>query len=451
MLITVASRTRAATLPQEKSKRQGLPRLLNSMALISGRIANMVFGFLAWLLAARLFPAAEVGLASGAISAMMLCVQLALLGVGSAFIVLFPQYRDRPAKLLDTAFSTVSLTALLAACLFLLLASGAFQELSVIGSILTYTIAFLALSALGTVGVLFDQVSIALRRSDQVLTRNALFGLVTLVSMGVLPLLGARSSLAIFCAWVLGNLGACVLGFVQLWFCMSQYRYRPRMELGLARRLISIGLPNYALTLAERTPGAILPIIVTELLSPIENAYWYQVWMMAWAVYIIPISVGQTLFAEVAHRPSSLKSGIRHSVWSSLGFGVVTAIGVGVLAPFLLAMLGSNYAASGAGPLRVLVLGVLPYTFVQAYYAACRGIQQLNEAILTGMVSGAVGVIAAAAIGVTYGIMGMAVAWIVSQFAAGIWALWRLRCIARLPRQSESLLEEPAATGGAAE
>jgi O-antigen/teichoic acid export membrane protein len=337
--------------------------------------------------------------------------------------------------LLDTAFMIVTATSLLAAGLFLVLASGIFHELSIVGTRPIYTLSFLALSALGTIGVLFDHVSIALRRSDQVLSRNVLFGLITLATMALLSLLfGATSSLAIFSAWVMGNLAACLLGCVQLWRALLHYRWQARVEWGLTRLLLSIGFPNYMLTLAERAPGSIMPIVVTELLSPVANAYWYPVWMMGWGVLIIPISIGQTLFAEAAHRPESLREEVRHSLRSSLAFGFLAAAVAGLLAPFMLSLLGPNYAAAGTTPLRILVIGVLPFAFIQAYYSACRARRRLREAVLTGLLSGFGSIGGAAAIGVSYGIVGIAVAWVVAQFVTGLWAAWRLLVLARQER-----------------
>src|SRR5215216_4771585 len=93
----------------------------NSLALILGRVSSSGLGFLTWLITARLYTTAEVGIASGIISAMMLCVQLALLGLNSAFVALYPKHRSQPSNLLNTTLNIVSLAALLAALLFLLL------------------------------------------------------------------------------------------------------------------------------------------------------------------------------------------------------------------------------------------------------------------------------------------------------------------------------------------
>ena len=64
-------------------------------------------GFLTWLVLPGCMPE-QVGLASGLVSAMMLLVQLALLGIGAAFITRYPHYRENASKLLDTALGLVS-------------------------------------------------------------------------------------------------------------------------------------------------------------------------------------------------------------------------------------------------------------------------------------------------------------------------------------------------------
>lgn len=409
-----------------------LPMVLNSLALILGKFSSMGLGFLTWLLAARLFVASEVGLASGAVSAITLCVQIALLGIGSAVIALFPQNQDRPALLLNTAITLVAGTALVTACLFLVLASRAFQELSVVGAIPLYALAFVAMGVTGTVGVLFDQTSTILRRGDHVLIRGILSGGATLIGLALLRFVtGSAGSLAIFSAWALGSFSLCLLGAIQLWRSSSRYRYRVQMERGMARQLLGVGLPNWALTVAERIPGPLMSIVVTELLSPADNAYWYAVWMMAWLVFIVPIQVGINQFAEAAHDPKGLIQIINQGIRSSLAFGSLAAVGLAVIAPILLSFLGADYAAAGTTPLRILVVTVLPLSFVQAYFAACRATRRLREAVTVSIVNALASVGGAVIIGVAYGLTGMALAWLVAQAVTGAWGAWRLQSLSK--------------------
>lgn len=425
-----AEREMPGDAPESPRPARTLSMHLNSISLIAGKMVTMGLGFVVWLVAARLFAPAEVGLASGAVSAMMLCVQIALFGAGAAVITLFPHHQDAPSALLDSAISVVAGVALVSGGLFLLLSSRLFGELSVLAAHPGSVIAFLAMCLFGTMGVLFDQLGTVLRRGDHVLIRNVYFSVITLAILVGIPIVGgATSSLVILGAWAGGGLVSIGIGYGQLRHTLPTYRFRPRIHGMLTRELVTIGLPNWALTLTERAPGSILPIVVTEVLSPATNATWYAVWMMAWVVYVIPIQVGMTSFAEASHRPDELRRVVWQGIRLSFAVGAVAATGAAVIGPLMLSVLGTNYADEGTVPLRILVLVVVPFTFVQAYYSVCRSRRNLREAILTGALSGLAGVGVAAWGGMTAGLTGMAIAWLVTQLIAGLWAWFRLRAM----------------------
>jgi len=405
-----------------------LRRLWNSLSLILGRVSSSGLGFITTMLTARLYAPAEVGISSGIVSAMMLCVQIALLGVGSAVISVYPRHVNQSRKVINTGLNIIILASLLAALAFLGLSSVAFRELAIVSRSLVYTLMFFCTTLFGTVNVYLDHVSIVLRRGSQVLTRNVLFGIITIVGVPLIPLItGQQTSMSILLAWVLAGLVACVVGIFQLFRALKGYSYRLELDSSLVKELIWIGLPNYLLTLTERAPNWIMPIMVIELLSPSDTAIWYNVWMMAWVVFIIPISVGQNLFADVAHDPDALRAALRRSNRTSIVLGTLAAIGTIAVAWVLLSVLGTTYADAGTLPLRILVLGVYPVIFVQSYYAICRGRHLLTEAIITGLASGIVSLTAAVTIGLNFGLAGMATTWLITQFAAGGWALFRLR------------------------
>jgi O-antigen/teichoic acid export membrane protein len=191
--------------------------------------------------------------------------------------------------------------------------------------------------------------------------------------------------------------------------------------------LIVTGLPNHLLTLMDRAPGLVLPVIVTELLSPTMNAFWYAVWMMAWVVFVIPVQVGMTLFSEATHRPEAIDKLVRHGLRVGLGLGLGAAVGMAALASVALSLMGARYANGGADALRVLVWGVVPAAVLQVYYARARAMRRLWEAVATATVGGIACVAAAAGAGASWGLTAMALGWVLAQSAAAVWALWRLR------------------------
>lgn len=401
---------------------------LSSLGLIAGKAASMALGFLFWLLAARWFDAGAVGLAAAAVSGMMLCVQVALLGAGSAFIAEYPAHRQRPSELLDTTLSLVMAASMIAAFVFLFVAAQVMGELQTLLAVPAFVPLFVAVTALGAVGVALDQISMALGRGDHVVTRNVAGGMVVLVALASLLRLGGEAGpVALFGLWLAGAASSFGLGMSQLRAAVPGYRYRVGFDAGSAKRLVRLGLPNYVLTLVDRTPGLVIPLVVTEVLSADANAYWYAVWMTAWAVYVVPVSVGTALYAEVCHRPRALATSTRHAVRTALGVGVAAAAMLGFAAEMVLSLLGANYAATGATPLRILLVAVLPLTFVQAWFAVCRAQGHLGEAVATGAVGGAVAILATAAAGAAGGLAAMAVAWSTTQALMGCWCMLRLR------------------------
>ncbi|MEO6294638.1 MAG: oligosaccharide flippase family protein, partial [Candidatus Limnocylindria bacterium] len=363
--------------------------LVSNLALIAARVASMGLGFLAWLLAARLFAPAEVGIASALVAAMMLCVQLGLMGVGSAVVALLPSHRQEPGHLVNVGATVVVLCVLAVALGYLVLAATLMGELDVVAGP-GYVVAFLAMAVFGTLNTYYDYVSLALRRGDQVLVRNIAFGVVTIVVLGISVSLfaGARGSLTILIAWASAGLAACTIAVVQVARALSRWPVA-RWDLGLTRRLVGVGWPNWLLTLAERAPALAMPVLVAEILGPTTNAFWYAAWMMSWVVLIIPISIGQSVFAEVSRDLAVARDAILHGLRSSLLIGVPAALVLGVVAELALSLLGARYAAEGASALRVLVVSVVPVTVIQAYYAVSRARGALTEATAIGALGGA--------------------------------------------------------------
>ena len=428
-LAMVSELARPVPRATERPERPVVGRAMTSSAigLVVGRGAALGLGFLFWLVAARVAQPAQVGFTAGVVSAMMLCTQFAQLGAGQAFIALYPRHLKNPAPLLDTVLSILAIGAIVIGTAFLLLARVLFTQLGQIAHHPVWIVAFLALSVFGTAQIALDQISMGLEHGGQAVTRNVACGLLTLVPLAVLPHLGGGvSKLGLFLAWVLGGVGTVTIGLWQLWKTCGGYVYRLRLERSLVPATVTTGLANHVLTLAERVPGLILPIVVTELLSPRENAYWYIIWMSALVVYITPQSVGIALFAEGAHRPDAMSAATTQALRISLIFGGGCAVVLGLIANPMLRLLGDSYEQAGTGPLRILLLGVIPMSLISVYYARCRAMGRLPEAIATGILGGLAAVFVTAIAGVHFSLPGMAVAWVVVQTVIAVWAALRL-------------------------
>lgn len=422
-----------AALHRQRSS-GGRSFLATSLGLVIAKLASMGTGFLFWLLAARAADPAAVGLAAGAVALMMLGTHVAIAGTGSAFILNHTKVSEGRQHLLDAAVTIVLVAAATAAALALLVISVLSEALRPVASQPVFAVLFVAMTVLGTLGTLLDHVSIALERTSDVVVRNCAGGLLTAAPLLAAVVVGwTPGAEALFGLWVLGGVLACGLGARQLHRRLDGYTYRPRLPRSLARVLLRTGLPNHALTLVERTPALLLPAVVTEVLSPELNAYWYVAWMMAWAVLYTPVSVGLTLFARVARDNQAVLSAVRKAAQTGAVLGLASAAGAALVGPLVLGLLGAEYRDFGTTPLRVLVLGVLPVLVIQLYYAVCRARARIREAVALGTVTAVGSVVGPALVAAEGGLTSVAVAWLVVQVAGALVAGVRLWVLLRAP------------------
>lgn len=406
----------AKALYPERLRKAG-PLVENALGLIVSKGAAMALGLLFWLLAARTTSTQNVGLAAASISAMMLCTQLAILGVGAAFITHSAQQKRAIGELLDASVTLVVAMSLVVAAggLAVLTLLPAFDEVLSPG----FAVLFVLLAVLGTLGILFDHVAVALGRGRSVALRGALAGALPVIPLLVPRLTHGASAAELVGLWLPGLFTTAVWGWLLVRRELSAHRHKlPCADRALMGDLVRAGVPNWALTISDRAPGLVLPVIVTQLMSPADNAHWYVVWMAAWAVYAIPNSVGIALFADIARRPEQARSTSRRALRLAVGIGLLGAAAVAVSGPFLLSLLGTDYRIAGMPALLVLLVGVLPLAVVQVRYAACRAANRVWPAVLVGAVTATGGIVLAATVGVRHGLVGVALSWLLALIVA---------------------------------
>ena len=397
--------------------------------LVGAQVVRLGLGFVFWLLAARFYDISEVGLAASAAAAATLCGLLALLGSGSSIIRLYPTHRQSPLPLVATAAAIVFFSAILVSCAFVALTRIAFSELSVISTTSFATI-FVTLSILNALSWVSDELSIAMKKNVHVLARAVAFGALTLGTLLFLSLLpGNQGARTLVASLLVGATGSFALAVYQVSGVIGRSRV-PGRRVALAQ-FLKIGLPNHALTLADATPIVVLPLLVTEVLSPEENAVWYVVAMAAFGVYLIPILAGITLFVEAADPRNDVLTALKLRLKLGLLLGGSGALLIAALAGELLHVLGEGYAENGTTPLRILLIGIVPVAFSQAYFALSRARGTLLEPILLAAGGAATVLLCATILGAMYGLIGVACAWVGVQLIIGLWSACRLRTFTR--------------------
>ncbi|WP_077490257.1 lipopolysaccharide biosynthesis protein [Sinomonas mesophila] len=408
--------------------------LRSSLGLIVAKAAQTGAGFAFWIIAAHATSVREVGLTTAAVSAVMICTQLAVLGAGSAVIVSVGR-GESPARVLDAAFAIVGIAGTVLALGYLVLQSVVAPDTAVTSVLFWLT--FLVAAVTGTLVIVLDQALVALGRGASATLRYALGGGVSLGAAALVAWLahGASADVLMAC-WTLGSTVTCVVGAVQLRRLVG-YRPRPSLRSARGRPLLALGIPHQLLTLTERAPGLVLPLLLAHMVAPEAAAYWYPAWMVAWAAYTAPTLMGIVQFSEGVRDPARLVSTTMASLRWSLAIGGLAAAVLALFAHPLLSLLGERYADSSAGALQWLAAGLVPYAVLQAYNAVCRVRGHSVEAIVVGVMLG-VALCASALSAAERGASAMALTWLVvlsiGAAAVGVRLVAVLRRVAREAR-----------------
>src|SRR5262245_44850587 len=103
---------------------------LNAGSLFGSTLLTAGLGAIYWAIAARLFPAAAVGLGAAAISTMTLLAQLATFGLGTVLMGELAEHRQSGRRLIASALGVTAASGAGIAIAFLLVASSLVPELS---------------------------------------------------------------------------------------------------------------------------------------------------------------------------------------------------------------------------------------------------------------------------------------------------------------------------------
>ena len=131
---------------------------------------------------------------------------------------------------------------------------------------------------------------------------------------------------------------------------------------------------NYVAAFIEGAPIMVLPLLITAVMGPAENAYYYMTMTIANVLFMIPISAAQSLFAEGAQADADTRAKLRRAT-TFMGALLLPAIAATfLLGPWVLGIFGEDYATHGAAALNIFALSALP----MAVSVLCRTLLKLK-------------------------------------------------------------------------
>jgi len=392
--------------------RARIPLFANAFVLIGNSGLTAGLGFLFWTLAARLYPPADVGLASAAISASLFIATLAQLGLPYALVRFAPAAGSQRPVLTSTVVVSVTLASALGAAVFI---AGADVWASTLGALAPrpiLAVSVVTLAAATAASIVLVYVAVGARDARPALGAGITQGVVKSVLLVLFAVSSARVGFAMVVAWLIGTVAAVVLQLYMVRALVARRVDARTLRLGSFLRY-SAG--NYAGDLAWTAPGLLFPLLVVGKLGPEANAYFYIAWAIASLLVAIPSAVATSLLAEGSHAQGTTAQHLRRAFGLALVL-VIPSIGIcWIGAPLLLGLFGPTYAANSVDTLRLLAVAALPLSLNILHLTAARVDRSMRRILAITVATGGGALVIGVALMHDYGATGIAFAYLAAH------------------------------------
>jgi O-antigen/teichoic acid export membrane protein len=391
------------------------PQHRDGMALVISSALTSAIGLLYWVVAARLFDHATVGLNSTAVSAMTLLGTAAHLNLGNAMLRFVPIAGPFTRSLVRRCNAAALLAATTFGLVFVLGADLWASDLLEAAGRPALFLFFVLSTPIWTLFVLQDSTLPAIGRATAVPVKNLVFSVLKIVLLGVAAWLGTTSGIAV--SWVIGT-ALCAVG-VSLWLARAMPPGPDpgtRAEAPVSMRDVAGFIRyDYAGNVCWQSAVFGLPLVVLALAGP-ENAATYNiVSQIAMALYLVVNGMGQSLLAHNAADPAGLRAAVRSMVVKALTLLVPAVVVIAPGSYLVLSLFGPEYASSGALLLALFSLSAIPNVITQTTVWTARvqrkGVVQVAlPATLAALVIGGTCLLIP-----IFGITGAGMAWLGAQ------------------------------------
>ena len=393
----------------------------NSFYLMLATAVMAGFGFFFWLINARLFSTAHVGLATTLISVMNLIATLSLIGFDMAFVRFLPASDQRNDKL-NTGMILVGGAALLLSTTFVLFVGKISPQLAFIAHP-AYGTAFVLFCAMSALNILTDAVFLAAKSTKYTLIINAVFSVIKMtlpfafISWGAMGIFTAAAAAQ--------SVGFVLSVAVMIW----KLDYRPRLavNIGVIKRVWRYCAGNYIAGALNLLPATVLPVLITNRLGAEQAAYYYMAMMIGNLLYTIPWATTKSLFAESSHNEQTIGTNIKKSI-KTISFLLLPAIIALIFwGKYILTFFGKGYSTDGIHLLYLIAITGVMISIYSLFGIIFRVRKNLQALIIINLIyTGSI--IGLAYLFLSLGLPGIGYAWLLGNGIAGItgWILFSI-------------------------
>lgn len=385
--------------------------LKNSLFLIASIFMTSGLGFVFWIVATRLYSSSDVGLASTMVSSMNLLSVLCMLGLNFSLIKFLPSIKNARC-LINTSFIIASLVTMIVTSIFLVGLNFWSPELIMLRENAIYFVLFVLFTIIWVITRLMSSIFISKKASNLVLIKESIFGAIKIPLLFVLISIG---SFAIFISWGVGAAVGAATGLLFIFKLFPDYDFSTFVDMAIFREIFSYSFLNYLAWILNSLPGFLLPLLITNIMSPNFTAYFYISWTIASLLFAVPMQASQSLFAEGSYNNANLRGNIK-----KIGRFLSIALSAGIVffvfwGTNILTLFGSEYAIEGLSILQIFIVSSIPYTINIIYIAIKRIEGDIRTVIYTNAIITSITILGGSMVMSDYGLFGIGVAWLIGN------------------------------------
>lgn len=377
---------------------------LDSFLVFVSTLILSGLGLLFWIVAAKIYPDGDVGIATAILSTITLIMSISRFGFDQSIIRYFPV--EDKGKVFGTAIAVTAFLSLLFGSFFLLGTEFWAKDLIILNE---HPILFLSIILLSGLTTITGMAFIALRRPVHASIANAVSG----VRIPVLYIFVAGGAMGIVISAGVGFFFCLLYGLLIL----AILKVRPKWpDIAFLKKSFSFSAGNYFVGLLNSAAGLLLPLIVLNKLGANETAYFYMAYSIANIVFMIPSALGTTIFVDGSHG-GSLEQSTRKAFRGALIFLIPIALIALVAGGPLLSLIGKQYESGGLALMQLLILSSVPFVYMSTFISTSKVRGDIPSLIGVGIFNFVAIMISSVALIGPFGLVGVGYAWILSYLA----------------------------------
>ncbi|AZG45716.1 lipopolysaccharide biosynthesis protein [Gordonia insulae] len=400
----------------QRSAAGGLSRLrrgglsVDIMAIMTSSLATGALGFVFWTVAARGYTTAEVGRASAIITSATLLATLSNLSLGSLYERFLPVSGSRTRHFLGIGRTVIIVVAVLLGVGFVVLGPrDKLFESSTEAWVFPMFVLVLGIFAIQ------DQALIGLGMSRTVATKNISQSAAKVVLVAALIPMGSGS--AVVWSWVLPA------ALISCWIGVRAIRRAALRASGPAvlpprDEITQFYVGSLAMTAVGVIVPLVVPLVIVARLGPEMNAYFTVCWLLISTASVLLFATAAPFIATASEPHADLRHATLRFIGLCGGAGFLGAVALVVTAPWILSVMGPQYAAEGTTLIRLMALTLPTVAFVTIYTAIAKVERRLRLAVAVQVVFGIVVVTGIGFAVGEWGINGVAYVYLAADAAA---------------------------------